>query len=273
MLKVFLVEDEIEVREGIKNNINWEEYGFRFCGEAISDKCMTASQSAGLDMGNVIQLDKKKVEGFLKNGKKEDIDYFVEEYLKSISNENRNSLLFRLYIVIDMYCIVAGFSKELGYGAGAAEEPFKNISQITLQISSFEFVRRYIAKIFNQVIGLRDESSSKHYNDIIGKAKVFINENYQNGELSLNLVAASVFISPSHFSSVFSQKTGQTFIKYLTDIRMNKAKELLKYTDMRTFEIGYTVGYKDSHYFAYLFKKTQNCTPKQYRYTSRQKED
>jgi two-component system response regulator YesN len=209
------------------------------------------------------------VEGFLKSGNKEDISYFVEEYLKSIGNANRNSLLFRQYMVMDMYYIVAGFSEELGYGTEVIEEPFQDISQMTMQISSFEFTKRYIEKIFNQAVDLREESSSKHLNDITNKAKIFINENYQKDELSLNLVANSVYISPNHFSAVFSQKTGNTFIKYLTDLRMSKAKELLKCTDMRTSDIGYAIGYKDPHYFSYLFKKTQKCTPKQYRSNSR----
>jgi two-component system response regulator YesN len=236
---------------------------------AISGDRIAIAQPAGLDMGNVIQLDKKKVEGFLKSGNKEDISYFVEEYLKSIGNANRNSLLFRQYMVMDMYYIVAGFSEELGYGTEVIEEPFQDISQMTMQISSFEFTKRYIEKIFNQAVDLREESSSKHLNDITNKAKIFINENYQKDELSLNLVANSVYISPNHFSAVFSQKTGNTFIKYLTDLRMSKAKELLKCTDMRTSDIGYAIGYKDPHYFSYLFKKTQKCTPKQYRSNSR----
>jgi two-component system response regulator YesN len=236
---------------------------------AISGDNIAVAQTEALDMGNVVQLDKKKVEGFLKSGNKEDINFFVEEYLKRIGNENRNSLLFRQYMVMDMYYIVAGFSEELGYGAEVIEEPFKDISRMTMQISSFEFTKRYIKKIFNRAIDLREESSSKRLNDITNKAKQFIHENYQNEELSLNLVANSVFVSPNHFSAVFSQKTGNTFIKYLTDLRMNKAKELLKCTDMRTSDIGYAVGYKDPHYFSYLFKKTQKCTPKQYRSNSK----
>jgi len=66
-------------------------------------------------------------------------------------------------------------------------------------------------------------------------------------------------------SMIFSQQTGQTFIKYLTDYRMNKAKELLRGTSMRSSEISLEVGYKDPHYFSYLFKKTQGMTPTQYR--------
>ena len=58
---------------------------------------------------------------------------------------------------------------------------------------------------------------------------------------------------------------GQTFIEYLTTLRMNKAKELLRCTGMRSSEIAGEIGYKDAHYFSYLFKKTQGMTPSDYR--------
>lgn len=222
--------------------------------------------NGSLDMVNVMQLDRKKVAIFLKSGSMDEINYFVEEYLNCIGKENRNSLLFRQYIIMDMYYSVAGFADELGYGVEKIESPFEEKQQFELTITTFEHTKRYIVKIFHQVIAIRDELATKQDNNMINQAKKYINENYQREDISLNIVASEVFISPSHFSAVFSQKTGQTFIKYLTDLRMNKAKELLKCTHMRTSEIGYLVGYKDPHYFSYLFKKTQHCTPSQYRY-------
>ena len=83
--------------------------------------------------------------------------------------------------------------------------------------------------------------------------------------VSLNTVSASVGMSPSYFSSIFSKEVGQTFVEYLTEVRMEKAKQLLMCSSLKTSEIGYEIGYKDPHYFSYIFKKTQNCTPKDYR--------
>lgn len=210
------------------------------------------------------QLDRKKIEVFLKSGGQEEIQYFVEEYILSRYQDSKNSMIFKQYVVMDMYYIVNAFLKEvLGNNDFKIEEPFKEISQLNI---NYETMKHYIKKIFSQAIELRDEITSKNNNQMIHKAKEFIQNNFTKDDISLNLVAANVYTSPTHFSAVFSQKTGQTFIKYLTDLRMNKAKELLKCTDMKTSEISYSIGYKDPHYFSYLFKKTQNCTPTQYRY-------
>ena len=84
-------------------------------------------------------------------------------------------------------------------------------------------------------------------------------------EISLNTVANVANVSSNHFSALFSQNMGQTFIEYLTSLRMNKAKELLRCTGMRSSEIAGEIGYKDAHYFSYLFKKTQGMTPSDYR--------
>jgi two-component system response regulator YesN len=217
-------------------------------------------------------LNKNKVEDFIRNGNKEDIKFFVGEYLKSIGMEQINSVLFRTAFLKDMYSIVNGYLEELGEMVDFIENPFRDKTQINRLVFSHELTQKFIEDLFCQAMEYRDEILASRYNDVINKAKDYIQDNYQNEELSLNMVSSSVFISPSHFSAIFSQRTGETFIKYLTDLRMKKAKELLRCTDMRTSDVGYSVGYKDPHYFSYLFKKTQNTTPKQYRYTSLAKE-
>ena len=122
-----------------------------------------------------------------------------------------------------------------------------------------------MSKVFDAVMELRNKVSSKKYSSLLQKARNYIEQNYDNEEISLNMTAAEVNLSPNHFSHIFSQETGQTFIEFLTSVRMKKAKELLRSTTMKTAEIAFAVGYKDAHYFSYLFKKTQECTPREFR--------
>lgn len=239
----------------------------------IAAQHLVTSQSEGFNMSNMVQMDKKKVVAFLKSGSKEEIDIFVEEYLKCIGNENKSSMIFRQYLVMDVYYTIVGFLEELGYGAEIVDKHLNGILQDNTLFFSYDVTIKYVEKLFNLAIDLRDEVATKSYNDMLNRAKAFINENYTSEDISLNQVASKVFISPNHFSAVFSQKTGQTFVKYLTDLRMNRAKELLRCTDMRSQDIGFAVGFRDPHYFSYLFKKTQDCTPKQYRYKSLLKEE
>ena len=130
---------------------------------------------------------------------------------------------------------------------------------------SVDDIKDYIGTLLDHVIELRNTLSGRRYSDIIRTARKRIEQDYMSEDISLNTVAAEVCMSPSYFSSVFSKEMGKTFIEYLTEVRMEKAKQYLVCSSMKTSEISYEVGYKDPHYFSYIFKKTQGCTPKEYR--------
>jgi two-component system response regulator YesN len=84
-------------------------------------------------------------------------------------------------------------------------------------------------------------------------------------DISLNSVATVAGISSTYFSSMFSQEMGKTFTEYLTELRMNKAKELLQTQKLHTAEVAQAIGYKDAHYFSFVFRKTQGVSPKEFR--------
>lgn len=116
-------------------------------------------------------------------------------------------------------------------------------------------------RVSNYLLGRR-ESYSKN---LAAAAVEYIKENYQNPDMSVNSVSRHLSISPSYFSSIFKAATNETFIGFLTKTRLQKAKELLKTTNLKAYEISDKVGYTDSHYFSILFKKHTGKTPTEYR--------
>ncbi len=215
---------------------------------------------------NFASLDKARIEAFLRGGDREEIPIFVEEYIYNAGEACKNSLIFRQYIVMDMYIAASHFLEQLGVGEEfTRKEPFESPEQMEQVLQKLDSTVEYIVHLFCEVMTTRDRCMKERNSDIVELAKRYIREHYDNEDLSLNLVASQVNVSPNHLSAMFSQKTGHTFIRYLTDVRMNKAKELLKCSNMRSNEISEAVGYKDPHYFSHLFKKNQGCTPMQYR--------
>lgn len=210
---------------------------------------------------NTKSLDRGKVVEFLKFGEREEVIYFVEEFFKELGSNILNSLMFRQYVAMDTYFCVVEFVE----GVGLAKDEIEPIDVNAGMMKSSDATMAYITRIIGKAIDLRDGVSRNKYGDVVETAREFIEQNYMDEELSLNMLASHVNVSPNHLSMVFSQKTGKTFIKYLTDLRMNKAKELLKCTSKRSSEIAMEIGYRDSHYFSYLFKKTQGMTPTKYR--------
>lgn len=220
-----------------------------------------------LDIG---KMDKRILKNFLTKGLLEEVPHFVEDYFSSIGNSNIESMLFRQYISTDMYFCTVAFVEELGCDSESIIETCGDFKAISEALSSVAETKEYLKNLIREAMLLREKISVKKYGGIINDAKHYIEQNFDSEDISLNSVAAHVNISPSHFSSIFSQEEGRTFIEYLTALRMNKAKELLMCSSLKSSEIGYSVGYKDPHYFSYLFKKTQNCTPKEYRARGRE---
>lgn len=212
-----------------------------------------------------IERTRESVEKFLNNGTQEETMRFTEAYMREMPEGNFKSLLMRHYIVMDVYIVIMSFCEKMGISDEdfqAEAESFKTAIQ---SIHTAKEMKEYMQKFLSRAIELRDTVSGRRYSDIIEAAKERIEGTYMSEEISLNTVAAGVGMSPSYFSSIFSREMGKTFVEYLTQIRMEKAKELLMCSSMKTSEIGYEVGYKDPHYFSYLFKKTQGCSPKDYR--------
>ena len=226
-----------------------------------------AREEQALSLGSLSadKLDRKIVENFLKTGLKSEAVHFVDEYFASLGEENVQSLMFRQYVTMDIYFTVVGMLDALGCESEVLAERCGDFQKMPEIFSSVRTTGEYLTKLLETGIELRDGVSRKKYSTLLKDARSYIEKNYDNEEISLNTAAASVNLSPSHFSTIFSQETGRTFIEYLTYVRMEKAKELLRSTSMKTAEIAFAVGYKDPHYFSYLFKKTQECTPREFR--------
>lgn len=202
---------------------------------------------------------------FLRKGTEEEIGSFAKTFFEEILGENINSMMMRQYILIDIYITVVSFGENLGVDSECISRNCGDMNEIQKNVSGVQNMKEYVVRLLKEMIKIRDGVSGQRYSDIIESARKYIQENYMSDEISLGTVASSVGMSSSYFSSLFSQETGKTFVEYLTGIRMEKAKELLMCSGKKTSEIGYEVGYKDSHYFSYIFKKTQKCTPKEYR--------
>jgi two-component system, response regulator YesN len=99
---------------------------------------------------------------------------------------------------------------------------------------------------------------------IVLEAEKIIRKRYSDN-LSLQIVADEVHVTPVWLSKLFKKEKKKTFLEYLTDVRIMKAKEMLGDVKYKIYQISYQVGYKDPVHFTKLFKKQSGCTPKEYR--------
>lgn len=215
---------------------------------------------SGLDMNKVSPA---MLTGVLQNASAQEIPSFVDEYIHSLE-EALESGPFCQYLMLSARFTATQFVEGLGVEQKEYLSGLSCLGMVGQQIS-VDDLKRYLSDILLQAIKLRDRVTGSQYSDQLKQAVRYIDEHYRSEDISLNRVAKEVDLSPNYLSAVFSQEMGTTFVEYLTARRMEKARELLRHSDLRSGEIAAAVGYKDSHYFSFLFKKTQGCTPRDYR--------
>jgi len=209
------------------------------------------------------QVDPVVIKNFLENGQTEDIAEFVSSYFGGMSQAIK-SKMFRDFILLNVRFTTLSFVESLGF---SQEDFFDSAETDTLKelAANSQETGEYVQKLLERAILLRDRETADKSKLALGRALEYIDENYDKDTISLNAVADEIEISPNYFSTMFSQEMGVTFIEYITDKRMKKARKLLRETDLHSAEIALEIGFRDPHYFSFVFKKTMGCTPREFR--------
>ena len=249
MYNVMLVDDEEEVRVAIEKKINWAELGFNVVGSAGNgfdaldmalerrpDVVMTDINMPfmnGLEFSKQLKAELPSTKFVILSGydefeyAKEAIELSVEEYiLKPVNSDELCQLFSRLKVRLD--------------------------DEVELR-RNLENLEKYFV------------NPSAKDNDLVEQAKAYILEHCSESDLSVDKICSQLNVTPNYFSTLFRKKTGSTFVTYLTDLRMEKAKYLLDNTDEKAYIIAGLVGIDDPNYFSYVFKKAYGISPSKYR--------
>ena len=109
-----------------------------------------------------------------------------------------------------------------------------------------------------------DTDSAGSRRDLISEARDYIQEHYMQN-ITLNEISEHFYVNPYYFSQLFKKKTGTSYQKYLTELRMKRAEVLLRETDLKVYEICEQVGYTDTNYFSKLFERSTGRKPSAFR--------
>ena len=119
----------------------------------------------------------------------------------------------------------------------------------------------HAVKRVSNTINLLNERKQSHKIEEILR---YVQQRY-NTDISLDEISDQVALNKSYVSYLFKKKTNSTLIEYVIKLRIEKAQELLRDTNLKIYEIAHMVGYSDFKYFNRVFKKITSITPTEYR--------
>jgi len=233
--------------------------------EAVRGRKSAAEANGGLHEASLLQVDRSAVEDHLRFGSAEGFDAFFETFSRPLGDRALRSSVAKSYIFTDVVLATARFVDELGGDVDQIVPELRDIEAVLAGIATLDQLRERVRSVVTAAQAFRDHRVLHQYAPVIKQAQEYMARTYMDPDLSLSDVAGHVNHSACHFSAIFSQETGQTFKEYLTELRMKKARELLRTTTLKAFEICDQVGYKDPHYFSHVFHKHTGLTPIEYR--------
>lgn len=182
--------------------------------------------------------------------------YSIENMLSPVKSKY---LYFKLVNYIFEY-VQHEFELEIESILGNEYQLYEELNRL----QSIEEISHWIENLVNKIFDYVNDNRVSYKDKLILDVKSYLQKNF-NQSIILDEIAEGFHISPPYLSSLFSKKVGMTIFEYITNIRINKAKELLRTTNYKILDICNEVGYKDPKYFNQVFKKQVDLTPSQYR--------
>jgi YesN/AraC family two-component response regulator len=243
-LKVLIVDDEYLIRNLLKLRINWQDYGMEVIGEATNT-------SEALDMVD---------------------EYMPDIIFSDICMPFMDGIEFSR-IVLERFSnvkiVILTGHEEFEYARRSvkvgvfdfilkpinAQEIGNLLSEIKVKIE-YEKLEKNELKKLKLIVKVTDiNQEDRNENQIISQIKDYIRTNINRHDISLTSISKLFYISPGHLSRLFKQYSSDTFIEFVTKVRIEKVLNLLNETDLKVYEIAELVGI-EPHYLSIIFKKT-----------------
>ncbi len=208
--------------------------------------------------------DIQKVTKAVKLGRQHEVREAVEELMGKFKHSNISLHRYQvamMELVTELLKLGRSYHLNLEEIFGGNMDFYQEIAKFDSLDSLGEWLYNVCMK-FRSLIRQEQTDSTKLLTE---KAKQFIQENYADSNLSVEILSNYLNVSAAYFSTIFKKETGQSFVMYLTNVRMEAALELLNNTQEKTYVIAGEVGYTEPNYFSYVFRKKYGMSPTKYR--------
>ena len=211
-----------------------------------------------LDKNNFVVF-KKHLETDVQAKAKEIVDNLTAEIQAGHTYDiNRvKNIYFHLLLIIFDTALARGLIDPFG------DKEQNYIWQEIEAINSLADLAGYVTSSIQSILGCGEEKDAA--NGKVRKIECYILSNFADHKLSVQGIANHVYLSPTYLCAFYKKCMGKTLNEFITEIRMEKAKELLKGSPVKLYEVALNVGFTDPEYFSTLFKRYVGCTPSEFK--------
>jgi len=215
------------------------------------------------DSAFFVQMETRLVET-LRHAQWERVEALVQELFHQMAVRHRVPPAVLRVRLLEMFTVLSRAAMDLGVESPPLLDLKVRVGEEIEQIATLEAMARWALQVVREIVDLIRERQMDTAAWAALRAQQYIAANYQR-DLSLEEIARHCHLSPSYFSHLFREYTGQTLTAYIKRVRVEKAQQLLLTTDLSVGEIAREVGYQDPNYFSRVFKSVVGKTPYEYR--------
>lgn len=201
---------------------------------------------------------------FIKLGDSESISKILGDLFNKMYLNRNIPVEYVQRICVEMVSLVSRTAQDLGKSLDSIVDKQSVILETIYKIENAYDLKSYITTIFIKVTEYFSDKYNQKNAKVINRVREII-ENRYNEDISVARISEEIYLTPNYISMIFKQEMKETITEYITKVRMEQAKKLIKTTDLRILEIAEKVGYEDPHYFSKAFKKHTGIHPKMYR--------
>lgn len=200
----------------------------------------------------------------IRTGDRQSLEKAVSECVRKLFGRETSLQKYRLLImeiITELFRFGSDNQLKTEQIFGQNEDVYGEI----MRMESVEAVQTWLMAVSARMQDMILADRTNTTKSFVKRAAEYVKEHYSDQELSVEVVCKALGVSTSYFSTVFKKETGKTFVKYLTEFRMEKAAELLLTKEEKTYLIAQKAGYSDPNYFSYVFKRQFGVPPSKYR--------
>ena len=230
----------------------------------ISSRIREEKAAAGAE--SVFSSDaEKELSAFILKGDIEGADKLIRKTLDHFSVASLGNLdEVKTMSLWATATVVKSLSNEISSGFGDSLNVDIDIMNMITEADSLESLAQAFLYIVRYVSSGLMTSVYTGSSQLINSALKYVKDHY-SAKITLKDICTELHVNPSYFSYLFSQEMGKTFVEYLTDIRLDKAEDLLLNTNLSILDISVATGFENQSYFTKVFKGRDGMTPRQFR--------